>query len=61
MQQFHISRIIIACVGLSFTILSLKSFSQLNESIFNVNESPNASKVLDVSSTTKGLLIVTRY
>jgi len=57
MRQYNYSILQNIFVSMCFVFISLKLNAQQNVSISDVSATPDASSVLDVNSTTKGLLI----
>lgn len=57
MKLFYLSKIFISLFILGFIILLPNVNAQQNVSISDVNATPDASSVLDINSTSKGLLI----
>ncbi len=56
MKQFYVLKFLIVSLFLAFMVCS-EVFAQQNVSISDVSSTPDASSVLDISSTSKGLLV----
>ena len=57
MKQYYFSKLKLAFYSIFLTLYCFESSAQQNVSISDVNSTPDASSVLDISSTNKGLLI----